>query len=179
MKKIICGIVVVIIVLIIVILVSLPNNKVDFATEDEVNVTKHIKDDSDTIGTEKSQIMSFFQKHRSELDEIKNFFYSDKYSVKSIKNDGNIVLKDKSIKWVPKISNRIKKIFDDGAAYNIFHMDYGKHSETIGLGFTVEFYYSENRISAGLVYSQKDLTQISDIYSSLDDGWYLFSVGMT
>lgn len=145
----------------------------------EVTLISSRVKDSEIGGMEKTEITSFFQEHKSELYKIKDFFYSNKYFVKQINDDGNIVLKDNSVKWIPEISDYIKKIIDDGEKYNITHMYYKKVNDDKGLCFVVEFYYPDNAISVGINYAEKDLTQISNMYSSLGDNWYLFIAGMT
>ena len=183
-KMIIGGIVLFIVVAVIVVLLILflpasQSKSEETATNKEVTVTSSSEKDLEIGETEETEITSFFQEHKSELYKIKDFFYSNKYSVKQINNDGNIVIKDNSVKWIPEISDYIKKIFDDGEKYNITNMYYKKVNDDKGLCFVVEFYYPDDAISVGINYAEKDLTQISNMYSSLGDNWYLFIAGMT
>ncbi len=178
------GIVLFIFISVIVVLFTLflpasQSKSEESATNKELTVTSSGEKDLEIEDTEETDITSFFQEHKTELYKIKDFFYSNKYSVKQINDDGNIVLKDNSVKWIPEISDYIKKIIDDGEKYNITHMYYEKVNDDKGLCFVVEFYYPDKAISVGINYAEKDLTQISNMYSSLGDNWYLFIAGMT
>lgn len=154
------------------------NKKTESKISDTTSKTLTTENNTNLVSEQKEKVVLFFQDHRQEISEIKDFFYSDKYSVKNINNDGNIVLKDKSTVWIPKISEYIKKLFDEGEKINITRMDYSNRS-SIGLCFKIEFYYPENAVSMSIVFSTKDLTKSSSMYSNLENDWYLFVAGMT
>lgn len=154
------------------------NEKTESKITDTTSSNSTKENDKDLVSEQEEKVIAFFQDNKQEINEVKDFFYSDKYSIESISDDGNIVLKDKSSVWIPEISEHIKKLFDEGEKINITGMDYSDRS-AIGLCFKIEFYFPENAVSMGIVFSTKNLSKSSSMYSNLEEDWYLFVAGMT
>lgn len=129
-----------------------------------------------TTDQQEEQILSFYHQHKEQLNKIKDCLWEDKYSVREIRDDGYIRLTDGSALWLADISPLIKQIFNDGEEYNIRAIYYDDQPEK---AFRIEAFYPENDVVIELVYSLTDLTADSNMYSHIEDNWYLFVAGMT
>ena len=56
-------------------------------------------------------------------------------------------------------------------------MYYGERNENTA--FWLEAFFDDNDVEIDLIYSETDLSVHNNMYSNIEDNWYLFVAGMT
>lgn len=143
-----------------------------------INNTKDqdLSEDYNLVSNQKNRIISFYNKNKEELNNIKDALWKDEYSIREIRDDGYIKLSDNSTIWLDDVSLVIKQIYSFGKEYGVRSIDYGT---LIDKEFRVEAFFYENDVEIDLVYSEVDLSINDYMYSNIEDNWYLFVAGMT
>ena len=104
------------------------------------------------------------------IDKIKDTLYDKDYSIREIRDDGYLKLFNNSTIWLPDISSNIKQILHIGKVYSIRSMYYGERNENTA--FWLEAFFDDNDV-------ETDLSVHNNMYSNIEDNWYLFVAGMT
>ena len=140
-------------------------------------ITNNEHQNLNPVDSQKEQILDFFYQNKVTIDKIKDTLYDKDYSIREIRDDGYLKLFNNSTIWLPDISSNIKQILHIGKVYSIRSMYYGERNENTA--FWLEAFFDDNDVEIDLIYSETDLSVHNNMYSNIEDNWYLFVAGMS
>ena len=133
---------------------------------------------SDLVNSQKNKVVSFYKSNINNLNKIKDYLWDKNYTIIHIESNGNALLTDGTSVYLSDIIKNITPLYNDSKELNIDTISFGPlepHGEN---ELRIENFFQENNVKIDIVYSEANFSE-DNMYTLLEDNWYIFVAPMT